>query len=545
LRLANRFFHSRAVVLYAWITARIKAGRVDQEGRHMRNWQHIFRRLRWRLAMVYVLVTLVVAIVVESAVLAGSLVSSQPTSSSPPAEPVAALERLAAPQIAEYLNHTPPDVQQLTEWGSTFAHESIAYVDAGSGPHSQLMIPPSPFVQILDPHGNVLATAFGLPDNPDTHQRMIQLAGDSASLAAIHAALANDSQPPDLIQALADCCTAIAVPISMSGGRLLGALFEIQMTSPVDRASGVKVSPFATVAGTFFPDGLLAVIVACIIGVLCGILASHGITRRLQRLAFAAQCWSQGQFHFTIDDRAQDELGQLAGDLNAMADQLQQLMTVRQELAVIEERHRLARDLHDSIKQQLFVMVLLVTAAQQAVVAQPGVREMLGKAKHIADQAQRELVALIYALRPIAVYGKSTGEALHTMIDSWSRSTSIAAAITIPDDLALDPSVEQTVLRVIQEALGNVSRHSGATSIAVQLAATATDMRLQIVDNGHGFDLDHVDGRGMGLHTMRERMGMLGGEVVISSTPSGTRIEASWPHLSESFVPGVRSSDDT
>src|SRR5258708_38457866 len=101
-----------------------------------------------------------------------------------------------------------------------------------------------------------------------------------------------------------------------------------------------------------------------VIGIVSGVLISRDITRRLQYLAHAAEGWSQGQFHIQVRDRARDEIGHLARDLNSMAEQLQKLLLTRQGLAELEESQRLGRGLHESIKQQLFVVTMLLGAAQ-------------------------------------------------------------------------------------------------------------------------------------------------------------------------------------
>jgi nitrate/nitrite-specific signal transduction histidine kinase len=111
---------------------------------------------------------------------------------------------------------------------------------------------------------------------------------------------------------------------------------------------------------------------AGVIGILSGMLGSRGIRRPLRQIALAADAWSRGDFSAKAQTASRDELGQLARDLNNMADQLQALLTTRQELAVVEERYRLARDLHDSIKQQLFVITLLVGGARDGHRPPPG-----------------------------------------------------------------------------------------------------------------------------------------------------------------------------
>ena len=89
--------------------------------------------------------------------------------------------------------------------------------------------------------------------------------------------------------------------------------------------------------------------------------------------------------------------------------------------------------------------------------------------------------------------------------------------------------IEQTLYRVVQEALANVTRHSGATGVEVHLTWESTRVILRIVDNGHGFDLPAAEGKGVGLQSMRERVQESGGMFTVESNASGTRIEAVIP----------------
>jgi signal transduction histidine kinase len=117
-----------------------------------------------------------------------------------------------------------------------------------------------------------------------------------------------------------------------------------------------------------------------------------------------------------VHDPSGDELGQLARRLNGMAEQVQNLLAVRQELAVIEERHRLARDLHDSVKQQIFAMAMQVAAARTLMDNNSdAARVRLTEAERLVKQAQQELTALIRELRPAALGDKGLVVALREL----------------------------------------------------------------------------------------------------------------------------------
>jgi NarL family two-component system sensor histidine kinase LiaS len=279
------------------------------------------------------------------------------------------------------------------------------------------------------------------------------------------------------------------------------------------------------------PGALYFILLSSIVGTLSGLLASRSIRRRLRRIAQAAHLWSRGELQTAIRDPGRDELGQVALDLNSMAAQLQQLMVAREALAVVEERHRLARDLHDSVKQQLFVVTMLLGTAQAQVGDTPEAARTLAEAERLAAQAQQELTGLIRALRPLALANKGLGAALRELLADWGQRTGIAVRASIVDELPLRLAAEQELFRMAQEALTNVARHSGAASVEVCAEVSGGTILLSVADDGHGFDPAAVS-QGLGLSGMRERVEAVGGMLLIYSGAVGTRIEAQVPSVS-------------
>jgi signal transduction histidine kinase len=275
---------------------------------------------------------------------------------------------------------------------------------------------------------------------------------------------------------------------------------------------------------------LLLVTVVSGIGVFTGAVISANLRGRLRRIARAADAWSNGDFTATARDGAGDELGQLARDLNRMAEQIQTLLATRQELAVVEERNRLARDLHDTVKQHVFANALLVRAARKQMERDPqAAAEHLVEAEELAGQTQQELIALIRALRPAAIADRGLVAVLREYVDDWSRRMGIAADVRVQGERATPLDIEDTLLRVAQEALANVARHSEAREAEVRLIWGEEQVCLTILDTGRGFELARADGRGLGLASMRERAEALGGTLAITSTASGTTVEARVP----------------
>lgn len=264
-----------------------------------------------------------------------------------------------------------------------------------------------------------------------------------------------------------------------------------------------------------------------LLGMIMGLIGGFGTARkfiiRFNHLARAAGMWSQGDFSTAIDDSSGDELGQLARQLNGMAEQLQRLLRTRQQLATLEERNRLARDLHDSIKQQVFAVSMQISTTRALLdagnaEARMQARERIGEAEHLIRQAQKELTALIRELRPVALEGKELSRALEDMLADWSRRTAIAADFQTTAVPSLPSPVEEALYLVAREALANVARHSGASHVQVGLSVDSDVVSLTISDNGCGFAINDLRERGVGLHSMQERMQALGGSVKIEST---------------------------
>jgi NarL family two-component system sensor histidine kinase LiaS len=261
-----------------------------------------------------------------------------------------------------------------------------------------------------------------------------------------------------------------------------------------------------------------------------GLLISRNVTRRLRHITQAAEAWSSGAFAVEIHDPTPDEIGQLGQDLNGMAEQLHTLLATREVLAAIEERNRLARDLHDSIKQNVFATALLVGAARthlppDALPAQT----YLAEAESLSEQTRQELTALIRELRPARLEDKGLAVVLRDYASDWSRRMGIAVAMQVHGERVIALAVEEALFRVAQEALANIAHHSQATQVTIYLAWDGREVHLSIVDNGTGFDVARASGRGVGLASMRERVGAHNGFLDIASAPGATKIEAIIP----------------
>jgi NarL family two-component system sensor histidine kinase LiaS len=214
-----------------------------------------------------------------------------------------------------------------------------------------------------------------------------------------------------------------------------------------------------------------------------------------------------------------------------MAAQLENLLQTRGELATLEARNRFARDLHDSVKQQVFATSLQIAAARALIERDTAAAEdHLSQADELVRQAQKELNILISEMRPAALEGKGLASALREYVARWSQGAEIPADLRVQGERETPLEVEQALFRVAQEALANVARHSGAEHAEVDLIYTASTVTLRVADDGRGFDPAQSPGGGFGLQSMRERLVRLGGHINVESAPGkGTRVTCVCP----------------
>ncbi len=177
---------------------------------------------------------------------------------------------------------------------------------------------------------------------------------------------------------------------------------------------------------------LIFVLGVGIIGALFGYIFSHGLASQFNRISAITDLWSEGDFSRYIEDTVGDEISQLAGRLNNMAKQLQSLLRRRQEMAVSEERNKLARDLHDSAKQQALAASFELGTALTLYERDPQqAKKHLVEADGLVDAVRKELTNLVDELRPRSMAGQDFSETLKEHAAEWSHRSGIALAIRI------------------------------------------------------------------------------------------------------------------
>jgi signal transduction histidine kinase len=211
-------------------------------------------------------------------------------------------------------------------------------------------------------------------------------------------------------------------------------------------------------------------------------------------------------------------------DQAALAIENARLHRQAEEAAVLEERGRLARDLHDSVTQSLYSITLLAEGWKRLERAGrlEDTEDPLTELGEIAQQALKEMRLMVHELRPPDLEEVGLLGALHQRLGAVEKRAGVDARLVADDLLDMPPRVEEYLYRIAIEALNNALKHAGATSVVVRIGADGDGVALEVRDDGCGFDAETLDERrGMGLQSMRERAAQLGGRFLVDSTPSG------------------------
>jgi signal transduction histidine kinase len=208
------------------------------------------------------------------------------------------------------------------------------------------------------------------------------------------------------------------------------------------------------------------------------------------------------------------------------------LAAAERKAGMLEERQRLAREIHDTLAQDFASIIVHLERAEQinGLAASPA-KGHLDLARSVAREGLEEARRMLGALRPEILEQRALPEALERLCERWAGHTGIAANLSITGSPApLHPDIELTILRGVQESLTNVARHSGARTTAVTLSYMEDVIVLDVQDDGKGFDGATGNRNGFGLTGMRERAESLQGSLMVESVPGeGTTISISLP----------------
>ncbi len=284
--------------------------------------------------------------------------------------------------------------------------------------------------------------------------------------------------------------------------------------------------------------GFAAGFLAGLCGAVAGSLIARSVKLRLWEAGQMAGRIAGGDYQARLKTGPDDEVGWLEEQLNRMAAQLEAAVNSLRDLAeqnrrlgeeagrgaALEERMRLARDLHDTVNQQLFVLAMR-TAAIRRRLEQAGTEpaELLSEMntqEDLARQAHSQIRELILQLRPVTLEKEGLGVALDEYLNNSAERENWIITRHIDPAVRFEEMIEESLFRIAQEALNNISKHASAKRVKVTLAVEEETLKLEIVDDGIGFDLNSAARpTAVGLSGVHERAKAVGGRLNIESSP--------------------------
>ncbi|MBN8192233.1 sensor histidine kinase [Bacillus sp. NTK074B] len=293
------------------------------------------------------------------------------------------------------------------------------------------------------------------------------------------------------------------------------------------------------------PGAGFILVVSLLIGIVFGIRTGLKDKRQLREMEDALHQVEQGRA-ISIPETATSEVQQVWKKVDALGKHLTDQARYSQKLAnekaeeqekriqeiVSQERNRLARELHDSVSQQLFAASMLMSAITETPSPHrtPHEEKQLSMVEQMIHQSQLEMRALLLHLRPVALKGKNLQEGMKELLVELAQKVPLEIEWKI-EDMTLDKGIEDHLFRILQESVSNTLRHAKATSLDIRLIKRESIIILRVVDDGKGFDVNESKvTSSYGLQNMRERAIEIGGTFKIISVPNkGTRLEVKVP----------------
>ncbi|CAH0344984.1 sensor histidine kinase [Bacillus sp. CECT 9360] len=289
------------------------------------------------------------------------------------------------------------------------------------------------------------------------------------------------------------------------------------------------------------------------LGLIFGISSGLSWRRRLQRVGDALYQLEQGNAPSRKDSYPVQELTMISTRIENIHKHVSEQAKMSQKMAsekvadrekivqeiVSQERNRLARELHDSVSQQLFAASMLMSAITESKPeSESAETKQLKLIEGMIHQSQLEMRALLLHLRPVPLRDKSLQEGIQELLAELSQKVPMNISWKI-EQMPLDRGIEDHLFRILQESVSNTLRHAKANTLEVLLIGRDDLIILRIVDDGLGFNMDESKTGSYGLQNMHERAVEIGGTMKIVSVPNqGTRLEVKVPVLA-----GGRSDD--
>ncbi|NMO96033.1 sensor histidine kinase [Paenibacillus lemnae] len=282
---------------------------------------------------------------------------------------------------------------------------------------------------------------------------------------------------------------------------------------------------------------------------IAGYIAAQRIQRPLDLLHLNMLQVAKGNLTVRMPKAEDESFAGVYSEFNGMTEAIEKKMKLLQRLgeqevlekefaaeaAVLEERRRMARDLHDTVSQQLFAIHMSASSLSGMLKKNPEQGEVvLEQLVSMSHTAQKQMRALIAQLRPVELEGKTLSEALERWFPDYCRQNGLKGIKDVELHDGVSDAIEHQLFLIIQEAVANIVKHAGAGLISLSLREEQKRVVLSISDDGQGFDEGIQKHGSYGLSTMRERADKLGGQVnIISRRGAGTTVRVHIPLFEE------------
>lgn len=292
------------------------------------------------------------------------------------------------------------------------------------------------------------------------------------------------------------------------------------------------------------PFVLFILSISAIVGLVFGITSGYYWRKHLLNVSGALRELEQGQKIAVGDVAPSEEMKDIWVRMNKIQKQIVEQTIISQKIAnekaeeqdkriqeiVSQERNRLARELHDSVSQQLFAASMLMSAITESTAStEERMTKQLKTVEEMIQQSQLEMRALLLHLRPVALKGKSLQEGMQELLNELLLKVPLEIRWKV-EEFPLDKGVEDHLFRILQESISNTLRHAKATTLEVLLIQRDEFIILRVVDNGLGFNIEESKTGSYGMQNMHERAIEIGGLLkVVSVNNKGTRLEVKVP----------------
>ncbi|MBP2002188.1 signal transduction histidine kinase [Paenibacillus shirakamiensis] len=284
--------------------------------------------------------------------------------------------------------------------------------------------------------------------------------------------------------------------------------------------------------------------------VIIGYITGQRIQGRIDLLHLNMLQVAKGNLHVRIPSTPDQTFAGVYSEFNNMIEEVEQKMRLLQQLGeqevtekvqleervVLEERRRMARDLHDTVSQQLFAIHMAASSLPKVLQVNPSrADEVMQQLIQMSTAAQKQMRALIAQLRPMELEGKTLSEGLDAWFPDYCRQNNLKGIKEMDLHGELTEAKEYQLFLMIQEAMANIVKHANANVVSLSLRENPHQVVLSVSDDGQGFNPSKDQRQGSyGLTTMRERAEKLGGQVeIISKLGAGTTIRVHIPKFEE------------